>query len=49
MTDRYETIEVTKEQGITFVTFNRPDKPRHPDLKSADEQNEPIARRTVSA
>jgi feruloyl-CoA hydratase/lyase len=26
MTDRYETIEVTKEQGITFVTFNRPDK-----------------------
>jgi feruloyl-CoA hydratase/lyase len=26
MTDRYETIEVAKEQGITFVTFNRPDK-----------------------
>jgi feruloyl-CoA hydratase/lyase len=26
MTDRYETIQVTKEQGITFVTFNRPDK-----------------------
>lgn len=26
MTDRYETIEVTKEQGITFVTFNRPNK-----------------------
>jgi feruloyl-CoA hydratase/lyase len=26
MTDRYQTIQVTKEQGITFVTFNRPDK-----------------------
>ena len=26
MTDRYQTIEVSKEQGITFVTFNRPDK-----------------------
>jgi len=26
MSDRYETIEITKEGGITFVTFNRPDK-----------------------
>jgi feruloyl-CoA hydratase/lyase len=26
MTDRYQTIQVTKEQGITFVTFNRPEK-----------------------
>jgi len=26
MPERYETIEITSEQGITFVTFNRPDK-----------------------
>jgi len=26
MADQYETIKVTKEQGITFVTFNRPEK-----------------------
>jgi trans-feruloyl-CoA hydratase/vanillin synthase len=26
MSDRYETIEVTRDKGITFVTFNRPEK-----------------------
>jgi feruloyl-CoA hydratase/lyase len=26
MADRYETIEITKENGITFVTLNRPEK-----------------------
>jgi len=26
MSDRYETIKITKEDGITFVTFNRPEK-----------------------
>jgi feruloyl-CoA hydratase/lyase len=26
MAERYETIAVTREEGITFVTFNRPDK-----------------------
>ena len=26
MSDRYETIAITKEEGITFVTFNRPEK-----------------------
>jgi len=26
MPDRYETIEIAKEKGITFVTFNRPEK-----------------------
>ena len=26
MAERYETIEITKDKGITFVTLNRPDK-----------------------
>jgi trans-feruloyl-CoA hydratase/vanillin synthase len=26
MSDRYETIEIAKHKGITFVTFNRPEK-----------------------
>ena len=26
MSDQYETIKITKEDGITFVTFNRPEK-----------------------
>jgi trans-feruloyl-CoA hydratase/vanillin synthase len=26
MSDQYETIEITREHGITFVTFNRPEK-----------------------
>jgi len=26
MSDRYETIKIAKEDGITFVTFNRPEK-----------------------
>lgn len=26
MSDRYETIEITKDKGITFVTLNRPEK-----------------------
>src|SRR5580704_671166 len=26
MSDQYETIAITKDKGITFVTFNRPEK-----------------------
>jgi trans-feruloyl-CoA hydratase/vanillin synthase len=26
MSDQYETIAITKDKGITFVTLNRPEK-----------------------